>query len=233
MATKLIFSSSGSLQIQTGTSAGFLMRNVTHLLFLPAEWAAQTFVSASAAADFHSQGRKFICFFKKKWHHVATIPPQSVSCNYSRWVDCIVTHALPLEFDFVHLPNIYSTPTFFLGCTSIAFLPAYVGSLVLVPKDSQIAMLCELDVFLDSLLYISSSFCPQVAMTNKYVVLSVLCLSCSNYLYTILKWWQRWEITLRTFTITLHCNFLILPTFDHNYQYLHWKIYNFVFLLGV
>lgn len=51
-----------------------------------------------------------------------------------------------------------------------------------MPEDSQVVMLCVLDVFLGLLLYILFCFCPQVAMINKYVVLSVLCQLFKKYL---------------------------------------------------
>lgn len=94
MATKLIFSSSGSLQIQTGTSAGSLMRNVTHLLFLPAERAAQRFVSACDAAEFHRRGLNDIGFKKKSEIAARNLNSTtlSVSQNFQDEFDCFSTH---------------------------------------------------------------------------------------------------------------------------------------------
>lgn len=90
----------------------------------------------------------------KKLHRVIAIPPQSVSCNYLRWGDHITTHKVPyyyfdvlLVFGCLHLPKFCCTPVF-LVCTSMVFLPAYAGSLALVPKDSKIVLLCVLVCFM-------------------------------------------------------------------------------------
>lgn len=56
-----------------------------------------------------------------------------------------------LGFDCINLPDSFC---FWVEQAFFFFLPAYVGSRVFVPKDSRIAQLCVLDVFLDLLLYI-------------------------------------------------------------------------------